>query len=162
MRIRPDTATDLDALEVDVTQLDQPTDSPRDWVVEHTRRYLATDGADGFLWRGVPTLLLTTIGRKTGRARRTALIFGRDGDNYLLVASRGGAAHHPQWYLNLAANPDVQIQVKGELIRARARTATAEEKPRLWRIMAEIYPPYDEYQRRTTREIPLIVLEPTG
>jgi deazaflavin-dependent oxidoreductase (nitroreductase family) len=143
-----------------VTQLENPTDSPKDWVADHTRRYLETEGEDGYLWRGYPTLLLTTTGRRSGQARRTALIFGRDGDNYLLVGSRGGADHHPQWYLNLETNPEVLLQVKGEQIPARARTATAEEKPRLWKIMAEIYPPYDEYQTRTQREIPLIVLEP--
>jgi deazaflavin-dependent oxidoreductase (nitroreductase family) len=108
----------------------------------------------------VTTLLLTTRGRKTGRLHRTALIFGRDGKNYLLVASKGGAPHHPLWYLNLVANPEVEIQVGAEKLKVRARTASKEEKPRLWKLMAGIFPKYDEYQAKAGREIPLVILEP--
>jgi deazaflavin-dependent oxidoreductase (nitroreductase family) len=133
--------------------------SPRDWVAEHTQKYIETGGEEGYLWNGAPTLLLTTTGRSSGVARTTALIFGRDGERYLLVASQGGADHHPQWYLNLVAHPDVQVQVRADRFQARARTATAEEKSRLWPVMTAVWPAYDEYQRKTTRDIPLVILE---
>jgi deazaflavin-dependent oxidoreductase (nitroreductase family) len=135
-------------------------DSPRGWVAEHIRSYVETGGRDGHLWRGVPTLLLTTRGRRSGKLRRTALIYGRAGDSYLVVASSGGAPRHPAWYLNLAADPLVEVQVLDDTFRARARTATAEERAELWRIMTSIWPSYDEYQTKTDREIPLVILEP--
>lgn len=137
-----------------------PNSGRREWVTEHMDRYLATGGEDGHLWRdGIPTLLLTTTGRKSGKVTTTPLIYGQDGDNYMVVGSRGGAPSHPQWYLNLSADSGVQVQVKADKFNARARTASPEEKPRLWGIMAKIYPPYDEYQGRTDREIPVIILE---
>lgn len=138
----------------------EPIDSPVDWVAEHTRQYVATNGEEGHLWRGVPTLLLTTTGRRSGQPRRTALIYGRDGERYLVVASKGGAAQHPLWYLNLREQPEVELQVGAEHLRAHARTATPEEKPRLWQQMTKIWPPYDEYQTKTSRDIPLVILEP--
>jgi deazaflavin-dependent oxidoreductase (nitroreductase family) len=123
-------------------------------------RYLATGGEDGHLWRdGIPTLLLTTTGRKSGKVTTTPLIYGQDGDNYMVVGSRGGAPSHPQWYLNLSADSGVQVLVTADKFNARARTANSEEKPRLWELMAKIYPPYDDYQGRTDREIPVIILE---
>ncbi len=135
-------------------------DSPRGWVNEHIRRYLATGGADGHDWKpGVPTLLLTTRGRRSGLLRRTALIYGRDGDAYVVVASQGGDPRHPAWYLNLEADPDVHVQVRAEEFAARARTATGAERERLWRDMARIWPPYEDYQRKTDREIPVVVLD---
>lgn len=134
-------------------------DSPSDWVADHTRRYVETDGRDGHEWNGVPTLLLTTRGRKSGTLRRTALIYGRNGDDYVVVASRGGAPHHPAWYLNLVADPQVWLQVGAEKFTARARTATPEEKPRLWKQMASIWPDYDNYQAKTSRDIPVVILE---
>lgn len=141
----------------------QVVDSPTPWVNEHMQRYLATGGEDGHEWKpGVPTLLLTTRGRKSGLLRRTALIYGRDGDAYVVVASRGGAPTHPAWYLNLTADPQVRVQVGAEEFDARARTATPEERARLWPDMARIWPAYDDYQRRTDREIPVVILEPTG
>ncbi|WP_028923672.1 nitroreductase family deazaflavin-dependent oxidoreductase [Pseudonocardia acaciae] len=140
----------------------ETTNSPRDWVNEHIQRYLATNGADGHDWNGYPTLLLTTIGRRSGTPRRTALIYGRDGENYLLVASQGGLPEHPLWYRNLTANPEVQLQVGPEKFTARARTATPEEKPALWRTMVGVYPPYEEYQGRTDRDIPVVILERTS
>ncbi|GAA1578098.1 nitroreductase family deazaflavin-dependent oxidoreductase [Actinomadura kijaniata] len=139
---------------------EEVTDSPLDWVAEHIRVYVESDGAEGHLRQGWPTLLLTTRGRRSGRLRRTALIYGRDGDRYLLVASNGGAPAHPAWYLNLTAHPEVAIQVGAERLPARARVATPEERPALWRTMAEMFPPYDEYQAGTDREIPLVILEP--
>ena len=124
----------------------------------HVRAYRETDGETGYLWNGVPTLLLTTTGRKTGQARTTPLIFARDGDDYLVVASMGGAPAHPAWYLNLRADPDAEIQVKAERIPVTARTATPEEKPRLWQIVRDQWPNYDVYQSRTERDIPVVVL----
>jgi len=135
-------------------------DSPAGWVNEHIQRYVDSDGENGRIWRGVDTLLLTTRGRKSGLLRRTALIFGRDGANYLVVASQGGAPKHPNWYLNLADEPRVEVQVGPEKFAATARTATADEKPKLWERMAGIWPAYDDYQRRTSRDIPVVILEP--
>jgi deazaflavin-dependent oxidoreductase (nitroreductase family) len=127
---------------------------------EHTDRYIATDGEEGHEWRGTQTLLLTTTGRKSGNPITLPLIYGTHGDDYLLVASKGGAPRHPAWYLNLQANPEVEIQVKGDKMRARARTATPEEKRELWPIMTKEWPDYDNYQRRTDRDIPLVIVEP--
>jgi deazaflavin-dependent oxidoreductase (nitroreductase family) len=135
------------------------TDSPTGWVADHIRSYVESGGSEGHTWNGVPTLLLTTRGRRSGKLRRTALIYGRDGDNYLVVASVGGAPRHPQWYLNLVENPEVEVQVGADRFTARARAATAEEKPELWRRMTSIWPDYDSYQTKTDREIPVVVLE---
>jgi deazaflavin-dependent oxidoreductase (nitroreductase family) len=137
------------------------TDSPVDWVADHTRRYLETGGEEGHEWRpGVPTLLLTTTGRKSGVKRRTALIYGRDNADYVIVASKGGTPEHPAWYLNLDANPEVEIQVLDSVLPATARTVTGEERERLWALMRQIWPAYDEYQTKTDREIPVVVLTP--
>ncbi len=133
-----------------------------EWVLDHLRRYQETDGEDGHIWRGYPTLLLTTTGRKSGAEITTPLIYGEHEGRYLIVASRGGAPEHPQWYRNLSADSSVGVQVKGDKFKAVASTANAEEKPALWRLMAEIYPPYDEYQARTEREIPVVILERAG
>lgn len=124
----------------------------------HIRAYQETGGETGYLWNGVPTLLLTTTGRRTGEPRTSALIFGRDGDDYLVVASCGGAPKHPAWYLNLKANPEADLQVKTERFPVVARTASQREKPRLWRIMTEFWPNYDLYQSRTERDIPVVIL----
>jgi deazaflavin-dependent oxidoreductase (nitroreductase family) len=139
----------------------EPVDSALDWVADHTRTYVETEGEDGYLWRGAPTLVLTTTGRRSGQLRRNALIFGRDGDDYVIVASKGGSDHHPLWYLNLVEEPAVAVQIRAERFEARARTATPEEKARLWPMMAGIWPPYDEYQANTARDIPVVVLERT-
>ena len=125
---------------------------------EHVKVYRETNGEQGYLWNGAPILLLTTTGRKSGEARTSALIFGRDGDDLLLVASQGGAPTHPNWYHNLNANPDVEVQVQGDVFRATARTANDDEKARLWSIMTDVWPNYDQYQERTDRQIPLVVL----
>jgi deazaflavin-dependent oxidoreductase (nitroreductase family) len=127
---------------------------------EHVRRYRETDGEVGYLWNGVPTLLLTTTGRKSGRPRTSALIFGRDAEDYLVIASKGGSPEHPEWYRNLEADPKAEIQVRAERIQVAARTATADERPRLWGIMAGQWPNYDVYQTRTDRHIPVVVLTP--
>lgn len=128
---------------------------------EHVKRYVETNGEEGHIWNGATALILTTTGRRSGEERSTPLIYGRHGDDYLVVASRGGADHHPAWYLNLEASPDVQVQVKGDRFAARARTATPGEKPELWRTMLAHWPDYDRYQLRTSREIPVVVLERT-
>ncbi|MCC6454868.1 MAG: nitroreductase family deazaflavin-dependent oxidoreductase [Caldilineaceae bacterium] len=138
---------------------EEPFDSPTDWVREHIRGYIATDGKEGHIWKGVTTLLLTTIGRRSGKPRRTALIYGRDGDRYIIVASKGGAEEHPNWYRNLTDHPEVEVQVLDDRFHARARTATAEERPRLWDLMAEIWPAYNDYQKKTSRTIPVVILE---
>jgi deazaflavin-dependent oxidoreductase (nitroreductase family) len=135
-------------------------DSPADWVARHIRRYLESDGRRGQRG-GKDALLLTTRGRRSGKLRRTALYYGTDGDRYLLVASNGGAAKHPSWYLNLVEHPEVQLQVGADKFAARARTATPEEKPRLWRLMVAILPQYDGYQKRTRRDIPVVIVERT-
>jgi deazaflavin-dependent oxidoreductase (nitroreductase family) len=127
---------------------------------EHVERYRATDGEEGHEWQGTVTLLLTTKGRKSGEERTTPLIYGRSGDDYLIVASKGGADEPPAWYLNLQAHPDdVKIQVKDDRFKVRARDATPDEKPEMWKTMTAEWPAYDEYQQSTDREIPVVVLE---
>lgn len=137
-----------------------------DWAREHVERYRATNGADGHIWTGFdgqgnfPCLLLTTTGRKSGEARTTPLIYGRDGDDYVVIASQGGRPVHPDWYLNLSAEPNIELQVAADIFTATARTAGAEDRARLWAMMAEIYPPYDAYQEKASavREIPVVIL----
>ncbi len=127
----------------------------------HIARYRETNGEVGYEWNGVRTLLLTTTGRRTGQPRTSALIFGRDGDDYLVVASTGGAPKHPAWYLNLTERPDAEIQVRADHLKVVARTASDAEKPRLWKIVTEVWPNYDVYQGRTERSIPVVVLSPS-
>ena len=127
---------------------------------EHVERYQQTDGEDGHEWRpGVYTLILTTKGRRSGQPRPTPLIYGTHDGDYLVVASKGGSDEPPAWYRNLSDDREVEVQVEGDRFRAHARTAGADEKPALWRRMAEIWPAYDEYQQRTDRDIPVVVLE---
>ena len=136
-----------------------PGGRPVGWQKEHMQRYLETNGEDGHIWNGRPTLLLTTTGRKSGQQHTTPLIYGESDGRYLVIGSRGGAPQHPQWYQNLVVNPEVEVQVKGDRFKARAHTATADEKPPLWDLMVGVYPSFAEYQTRTEREIPVIVLE---
>ena len=126
---------------------------------EHVARYEATDGEEGHEWQGTITLILTTKGRKTGETRKNPLIYQEHNGDYLVVGSKGGWDKAPAWYLNLQANPDVEVQVKGDRFKARARTATAEEKPEMWKKMVAAWPAYDDYQKKTDREIPVVVLE---
>ena len=143
-----------------------PANLPQ-WIGEHLRRYVESDGADGHMWDTtavggpgpVPTLLLTTAGRRSGQPITMPLIYGEVGGKYVVVASKGGAPTHPGWYLNLVAHPAVEVQVRADRFRAAARTATGEERARLWQTMAAIYPPYNAYQAKTQREIPVVVLE---
>lgn len=126
---------------------------------EHVERYEATDGEEGHDWQGSRTLILTTTGRKSGSERKTPLIYGEHDGDYLIVASKGGADEPPAWYLNLEADPEAQIQVWGDRFPVKARVADSEEKPELWRIMTSTWPAYDEYQEKTARPIPVVVLE---
>ena len=132
-----------------------------DWITEHVEGYLATGGDEGHMWGGVPTLLLTTLGRKSGEARLIPLIYGEDNGTYIVVGSKGGHALHPSWYENLVAHADVKGQVKADRFSARASTASGEERNRLWTLMTNIWEGYNEYQNRTDREIPVVVLTRT-
>jgi deazaflavin-dependent oxidoreductase (nitroreductase family) len=127
---------------------------------EHVERYRATEGAEGHDWQGTETLLLTTTGRRSGEPRTTPLIYAPYGDGaYTIVASKGGSDAPPAWYLNLSENPEVEVQVKGDRFKARARTAGPDEKPAIWKTMLAEWPAYDDYQQQTEREIPVVVLE---
>jgi deazaflavin-dependent oxidoreductase (nitroreductase family) len=126
---------------------------------EHIRRYLETDGEVGYIWNGVTTLLFTTKGRSSGKPRQNAIIFSQDGDNYVIIASKGGAPEDPAWYRNILADPHVQVQVKGDKFDAIARVAKSPERERLWQGSVAIWPNFDVYQTRTARQIPVVVLE---
>ena len=136
--------------------------SPTEWVADQARTYEESGGTKGTTIQGVPCLLLDYQGRKSGQWRRTVLIYGRDGDDYLIVASKGGADEHPLWFLNLQANPDVRLRVETERFTARAETLSAEDKARVWDSLVELFPNYAEYQKKTTRDIPVVRLTRTG
>lgn len=142
-----------------MSEHEEVLDSPTGWVAKHIQQYVETNGQQGHIFNGNPTLLLTTRGRKSGKLYRTALIYGQDGERYLLVPSNGGSDDHPSWYLNLVEHPEVDLQVGAEKFKAQARTATPEEKPALWAIMTKIFPTYNAYQKKAKREIPLVILE---
>jgi deazaflavin-dependent oxidoreductase (nitroreductase family) len=126
---------------------------------EHVRAYRATGGERGYHWRGTTILLLTTTGRRSGEERTTPLIHREDGDRWVVIASKGGAPEHPSWFTNLEAQPEATIQVKSERIPVRASVAQGDERLRLWKAMTDVWPAYDQYQRKTDREIPVVVLE---
>jgi deazaflavin-dependent oxidoreductase (nitroreductase family) len=126
---------------------------------EHTRKYRETGGKVGHEWQGTQTLLLTTTGRKSGEPRELPLIYAPWDDAYLIVASKGGADEPPAWYLNLQKDPDVEVQVMDDRFKAKARIATAAEKAEMWPTMTKEWPAYDDYQKKTDREIPIVVLE---
>jgi deazaflavin-dependent oxidoreductase (nitroreductase family) len=126
---------------------------------EHVRVYRETGGERGYNWRkGTTILLLTTTGRSSGQERTTPLIHRADDDRWVIVASKGGAPDHPGWFKNLEKDPEVEIQVKDEVIPVRASVAQGEERERLWSDMAEVWPDYDDYQKKTDRQIPVVVL----
>ena len=138
-------------------------DSPTEWVRDHIDRYVKTNGADGHDWNGVPCCLVTTKGRKSGRWVRSALIYGRDGGDVVLIASKGGAPENPLWLENMASNPEVWLQVGADSYWATARVidpaTESSTRSRLWKIMAAIWPSYDEYQTKAgSRTIPVVVL----
>ncbi|MCI3221297.1 nitroreductase family deazaflavin-dependent oxidoreductase [Streptomyces sp. NP-1717] len=140
--------------------LDHATDSQWDWVAEQTRTYLASGGTEGHESNGVHTLVLATTGRRTGIARRTCLIYGTSGEDFVVVASKGGADEDPAWFKNLQSEPSVGVQVGGRRFTARARVASPAERERLWPQMARVFPLYDEYAQKTAREIPVVLLTP--
>ena len=127
---------------------------------EHVRQYEATGGKVGHDWNGTSCLVLRTRGRKTGELRKFPLIYARSGDEYVIVASKGGAPDHPGWYKNLVAHPDIEIQVRDKVIPVTARTGSAADKQRVWPVMVKQWPGYDEYQAGTTRDIPVVLLRP--
>jgi len=139
--------------------------SPRGWVAEQVELYEGSGGTEGLTLRdtGLPVIIVTNRGRKTGAIRKTPLMKVVDGRNYILVASQGGAPKHPFWYHNLKADPNVEIRDKIEVYQMRVREVVdAAERQRLWAIAVEAYPPYQEYQDRTDRVIPVFVAEPIG
>lgn len=139
------------------------------WMLDHIQRYLSSGGTDGHMYKVtppgygemvVPALLLTTTGRKSGERFIFPLFYGKAGDGYVIVASKGGAPEHPGWYKNLVANPEVEVQVGTLKTKARARTVTGEERARLWKQALEFWPPYADYEKKTDREIPVVMLDP--
>lgn len=140
-----------------------------DWMVEHARRYLDSGGTEGHLYHiapkgygemDVPSLLLTTTGRKSGERYIFPLFYGMAGNSYVVVASKGGAPEHPGWYKNLVADPEVEVMVGTKRLKARARTAQGAERAALWQTALQFWPPYADYQQKTEREIPVVVLDP--
>jgi deazaflavin-dependent oxidoreductase (nitroreductase family) len=125
---------------------------------EHVRVYRETAGERGYHWRGTTILLLTTRGRKSGEPRTTPLIHRTDGERWVVIASKGGAPANPSWYENLQASPEATIEVLGETVPVRASTVEGEERARLWQLLTEVWPAYDDYQAKTDREIPVVVL----
>ena len=147
-----------------------PSFSEIPWIAEHIELY-RTDPEKARLWDStplggpgvLPTLLLTTTGRKSGESRSLPLIYGESGDSFVIIASKGGMPNHPIWFLNLEAKPECDLMVGAGAVRARAGVAEGEEGARLWKMMAEVYPPYDEYQERAgDRTIPVVVLDPVA
>jgi len=137
--------------------------SPRGWVAEQVELYEGSGGTAGLTLRdtGLPVIIVTNRGRKTGAIRKTPLMRVVDGNNYILVASQGGAPKHPDWYHNLKADPHIEIRDKTEVYAMRVREVVdSGERQRLWAIAVEAYPPYQDYQERTDRIIPLFVAEP--
>jgi deazaflavin-dependent oxidoreductase (nitroreductase family) len=125
---------------------------------EHVRKYEESAGQTGHDWNGTSCLIVHTRGRTSGELRKVPLIYAMDGDDYVIVASKGGAAEHPGWYLNLVAHPEVEIQVWGEVIPVTARTGTAADKQRVWPAMVAQWPDYDAYQAKSPRDIPVVLL----
>lgn len=140
--------------------LDHATDSTWDWVAQQTRTYLASGGTEGHESNGVYTFVLATTGRRTGQPRRTCLIYGTSGDDFVVVASKGGADQDPDWFKNLQADPSAGVQVGTRRFTARARIASSDQREALWPQMARIFPLYDEYAQKTDRVIPIVLLTP--
>jgi deazaflavin-dependent oxidoreductase (nitroreductase family) len=141
------------------------------WMIDHTNRYVSSGGKDGHMYTitppgypemTVPSLLLTTTGRKSGEKFIFPLFYGDHGNGYVIVASKGGAPEHPGWYRNLVANPEVEVQVGTRKLHAKARTTTGGERAELWQKALKFWPPYADYQKKTEREIPVVLLEPVA
>ncbi|MEV6684967.1 nitroreductase family deazaflavin-dependent oxidoreductase [Streptomyces sp. NPDC051130] len=139
---------------------DDPIDPKPGWTLDHVKLYVGSNGAEGQFWNGTQTLLLTTLGRISGKPVRTPLIYGEADGRYLVVASKGGHPEDPLWYKNLSAHPEVRVQVGPKVVQGTARTATSEERAAYWPVMVGHWPAYDEYQTKTDREIPIVVIEP--
>ena len=139
------------------------------WIAEHIKLY-ESDPEKAHMWDSsalggpglLPTLLLTTTGRKSGEPRALPLIYGEYGDSYIVIASKGGMPTHPVWYLNLEAKPECELQVGAKRVSARARVVEGEERAKIWDQMVGVYPPYTDYQKATERKIPVIVLDPVA
>jgi deazaflavin-dependent oxidoreductase (nitroreductase family) len=129
---------------------------------DHVRAYRETNGETGYLWNGVPTLLLTFTGRKSGEQRTIPIICTKVGDSYVIIASKGGSATHPLWYLSVSDNPNVEVQIKADKFKAVVRTANSPEREQLWAEAIKAWPNYDIYQSRTSRVIPVVVIDPVG
>lgn len=157
----------MSKIDVDQTLRDLDVGNVPQWIADHLRTYLESGGSEGHLWDSsaaggpglLPCLVLTAVGRRSGTLRSLPLIYGTAGEACVVVASKGGAATHPGWYLNLRAQPAVEVQIATERFAARARTVTGAERAALWARMVELYPPYRDYQDKTTRGIPVVVLE---
>ncbi|WP_225846663.1 nitroreductase family deazaflavin-dependent oxidoreductase [Streptomyces sp. HPF1205] len=132
--------------------------SPEQWVADQARRYEESGGTEATDLNGSPCLLLDYKGRRSGEWHRTVLIYGEDGEDYLIVASKGGADKHPAWFLSLRENPEVHLRVLGERFAARAEVLSPQEKARVWPIMVSVYAPYEDYQKKTERDIPVVRL----
>ena len=140
------------------------------WMIDHANRYISSGGTDGHMYvvtppgyaqMTVPSLLLTTTGRKSGEKFIFPLFYGKTGNSYIIVASKGGAPEHPGWYKNLLAHPAVEVQIGTKKLKAKARTASGAERTQLWEKAVEFWPPYADYQKQTEREIPVVVLDPS-
>ncbi|WP_327351791.1 nitroreductase family deazaflavin-dependent oxidoreductase [Streptomyces sp. NBC_01304] len=141
-----------------MAQDDEITISPTGWVADQARIYEESGGTKGATVQGAPCLLLDYKGRRSGQWRRTVLIYGTDGEDYLVVASNGGADEHPLWYRNLESEPETRLRVGPERFEARAETLSAEEKARVWPSLVELFAPYAAYQKKTERDIPVVRL----
>jgi deazaflavin-dependent oxidoreductase (nitroreductase family) len=139
------------------------------WMLDHVDRYLKSGGKDGHMYTAafpgrptltVPSLLLVTKGRKSGEKYLFPLFYGETGKSYYIVASKGGAPDHPGWYKNILANPEVELQVGTRTMKAKARTVSGAERAKLWEGALKFWPAYAEYQQKTQREIPVVVLDP--
>jgi len=130
------------------------------FMKDHIKRYLATNGEDGHLMNGFPCLVLTTTGKKSGEKRQAAVIYGKHNNSYIIVASKGGSDTPPAWFVNLQANPRAHIQVKEKQMDVKMRVAAGAEHKLLWEMMAKVFPDYLAYQKKTTRKIPVVILDP--
>jgi deazaflavin-dependent oxidoreductase (nitroreductase family) len=130
------------------------------FMKDHIKRYLASNGEDGHLMNGFPCLVLTTTGKKSGEPRQAAVIYGKHNNSYVIIASKGGSDTAPAWFVNLQANPRAFIQVKDKKMNVVMRVAEGEEHNKLWAMMAKIFPDYLDYQKKTARRIPVVILDP--
>jgi deazaflavin-dependent oxidoreductase (nitroreductase family) len=157
----------MSKIDVEQTVRDLEAGKTPEWITDHLRIYRDSGGTEGHLWDAsaagipglLPCLLLTTIGRRSGQKRTSPLVYGTVGHNYVVIGSKGGADTQPSWYLNLRDNPAVEVQVARDHFRARARVVTGKEREQIWAQIIQPFPFYSEYQKKTKREIPVVVLE---